>query len=391
MMEELNVKIFHTGDWHIGKLIGNVYMTEDQAFVLEQLYDHIKREKPDVVIIAGDLYDRGIPPVEAIELLDNALRTIVRDCATPVISLAGNHDSNERIGFASGLLAGSGLYMSGSLSREIEPIVIADAYGSVHFYSIPFADVAVVRALFGDPSIKSHDDAMKAVLSSITSRIDSSVRNVCIAHGYVVKRGDELEMSDSERPLSIGGTESIDAVRFADFSYTALGHLHSPQKAGYDHVRYAGSLLKYSFSEVRQKKGITVVDMDGDGSVTTSFIELKPKRDVRIIKGDLKHLIAPETVKNANPDDYIQAILTDKGELIDPLASLRSVYPNILELKREERAAGEGGAVSDGIRNRSNTELFADFYDAMIGEKCPDEYLNGIKEIIAEAEREVLA
>ena len=381
------MKIFHTADWHIGKLVNAVHMTDDQAVVLEQLCEMIREHRPDAVVIAGDLYDRSVPPVEAVELLDRTLHTIVHDLGTPVIALAGNHDSSERLGFASALLSERGLHMSGILAREIKPVVISDAHGPVHVYPIPYADTPVVRALYDDESIKTADEAMRRILSSITSRMEAGVRSVAVAHGYVVKNGELPETSESERPLSMGGTESIDASLFEPFSYTALGHLHSPQRAGYDRVRYAGSLLKYSFSEVRQKKGVTVVDISADGSVETSFLEFRPRRDMRIIEGELSELISPKTVSSGNAEDYVYAVLTDKGELLDPMARLRSVYPNVLGMEREARAAGAGSSASAGFRGRTAIGLFEDFAAAMTGEACSAEFIEGMKPIIEAAEK----
>ena len=290
------MKIFHTGDWHIGKSVNGFYMTEDQEFIMEQFYDAIEKEKPDVVLIAGDLYDRSVPPVQAVELLNKVLGKIVRELKTPVIALAGNHDSNERIDFVSELLRDSGLYISGSLRKEIDKITIEDEHGPVNFYPIPYADPPIVRDLFEDESIKNHDDAMKKTISSI-SCINKEERNIAIAHGYVtyIKNDDEvavdLEESDSEKPLSIGGTEHINAAYFDPFNYTALGHLHGPQKVGSDKIRYSGSLLKYSFSETKQRKGITIVNLNQNGEVEIDFREFKPRRDFRIITGELKELI----------------------------------------------------------------------------------------------------
>ena len=381
------MKIFHTADWHIGKLVSAVHMTGDQAIVLEQLCGMIREHRPDALVIAGDLYDRSVPPVEAVELFDRTLHMIVHELRTPVIALAGNHDSNERVGFASALLSGSGLHMAGALSKDISPVILSDSHGPVHVYPIPYADVPVVRALFDDDSIATADAAMKRIVSEIAGRMDPAVRNIAVAHGYVMKSGELLETSESERPLSMGGTDAIDASVFEPFIYTALGHLHSPQRAGSDRVRYAGSLLKYSFSEVRQKKGVTAVEIGADGSVVTSFLEFKPRRDMRVIKGELSHLIDKKTVSQGNAEDYIQAILTDKGELLDPMAKLRSVYPNVLEMKREERAAGAGGAASAGIAKKTALDLFGEFYRSMTGEECSADYAGVMKPIIEAAEK----
>jgi exonuclease SbcD len=386
------MKIFHTADWHIGKLISGFYMTDDQAYIMEQLYAAIRAEKPDVLLIAGDLYDRSVPPVQAIELLNRVLGTIVIDLKTPVIALAGNHDSNERIDFASDLLKNSGLYLSGTLRKEIAPVVLNDEYGPVYFYSIPYTDPAVVRELYNDESIRTHDQAMKAVIDSIAGTMDRMSRNVALAHGYVTGIADDgdavaLEESESEKPLSIGGTACINASHFDAFHYTALGHLHGPQKAGSEKIRYAGSLLKYSFSETAHRKGITVADLDEKGDLTTGFIGLKPLRDFRILKGELKSLMSNASGANV---DYIRAVLTDKGELLDPMSKLRSVYPNIMELFRDDqlRTGQSAHQSSAAMREKTRISLFESFYEEMTGEPCPLNYVEEMEKIIHRAEKE---
>lgn len=389
------MKIFHTGDWHIGKLVNGFYMTEDQEFIMEQLYEEIESEKPDVVIIAGDLYDRSVPPVQAIELLNQVLGKIVRNLKTPIIALAGNHDSNERIDFASELLRESGLYINGTLKRQVEKITLQDEHGPVNFYPIPYADPPVVRDLFEDEAIKNHDDAMKKIVESIKNDMKKEERNIAIAHGYVtyMNRLDEvaveLEESESEKPLSIGGTALIDAACFEAFNYTALGHLHGPQKVGSNKIRYAGSPLKYSFSETKQKKGITIVNINENGEVDIDFHGFKPRRDFRIITGELKDLIAFATTSTENNEDYIKVVLTDKGELLDPMAKLRSVYPYVMELVREERVRpiSNTRAVATNIKEKSKLNLFQNFYEDITGEQCSEEYMEVMTKVIEKADR----
>lgn len=389
------MKIFHTGDWHIGKLVNGFYMTEDQEFIMEQLYEAIKKEKPQVILIAGDLYDRSVPPVEAIELLNKVLDKIIMELKTPVIALAGNHDSNERINFGSGLLKESGLYISGTLKKEIEKITIKDEYGPVNFYPIPYADPPIVRDLYGDEKIKNHDEAMKRILESIKNTMNKDERNVVIAHGYVTylknveESATKLEESESEKPLSIGGTALINAEYFDGFNYTALGHLHGPQKVGSDKIRYSGSLLKYSFSEIKQKKGITIVNLNNEGEVEVEAHLFKPRRDLRIIRGELKELLKEEISNLYNKEDYIKVILTDKGELLDPMAKLRSVYPNVMELVREERIINTSSSrtVANNVREKSRLSLFESFYEDITGEKCTEEDVEVMKKIIEKAEK----
>jgi DNA repair protein SbcD/Mre11 len=388
------MRIFHMGDWHIGKLVNGFYMTEDQKYVIEQVYKAIEEKKPDVVIIAGDLYDRSIPPVQAVELLNNALRKIVKDLNTKVIALAGNHDSNERIEFASSLLYDSGLYMVGNLKNKIDKITLEDESGKVNFYPIPYADVPYVRDLFEDENIKTYDSAMERIVSEIHKDFYEAERNVAIAHGYVTQVKDDdyelLEESDSEKPLSIGGTEYINSKHFEKFNYTALGHLHGPQKVGCDKIRYSGSLMKYSFSEVNQRKGITIVDLDKDGNIHIEIYDLKPRRDFRVKVGTLEEILKSYNKDKENNDDYIKVILKDKGELLDPMAKLRSVYPNVMELTREERAIRGGGrTVATNIKERSKISLFKSFYKDIMDEECEEEELNIMEKVMESAERGV--
>ncbi len=384
------MKIIHTGDWHIGKQVNGFHMTEDQAFVMEQVFDIIKEEKPEAFVIAGDLYDRSVPPIEAVELLNRALDRIVRDLNTPVLALAGNHDGNERLEFASELLSGSGLHMGGTLKKRCKKVVLKDEHGPVNFYLIPYAPPAVIRELFEDASIKTHDDAMRKIIASITEEMNEQERNVAIAHGYITYRNDKpkeecgLELSESE----IGGIDLINAAYFDRFNYTALGHLHGPQKVGSDKIRYSGSLLKYSFSEVNQRKGLTIVELKEDGSVNVRLREFKPRRDFRVIKGNIEELLKEEVYSSFNREDYIKVILTDEGELLDPVAKIKGTYPYFMELQREHRAEREKGTrIAVNFKDKTRLELFDDFYKDMKGTECSLEAKMLMEEMIDEAEK----
>ena len=385
------MKIFHMGDWHIGKLVNGFYMTEDQEYILEKLCNLIEEKKPDVLIIAGDLYDRSVPPVHAVELLNKYLRKIVKDLNTKVIAIAGNHDSNERIDFASSLLYESGLYIYGNLKRNIDKITLEDEYGKVNFYPIPYADVPVVREVFKDENIKSYDKAFEKIIEEISKDFNEDERNVAIAHGYITKISDDevesLEECDSEKPLAIGGTEFINYKHFEKFNYTALGHLHGPQRVGRENIRYSGSLMKYSFSEVNQKKGITIVDMDKDGKTNVEFLEIKPRRDFRVIKGKLEDLL--KGYKDEKNDDYIKVILEDKGEILDPMAKLRAIYPNIMELIREEKLLNKSykEALGEEVKKKSKMDLFKSFYNEVSLEELDSDEISIMEEIIHKAER----
>ena len=367
------MKIFHTGDWHIGKLVNQVYMTEDQAYILDRLVELIAVEKPDVLIIAGDVYDRAIPPVEAIELLDRTLSRIVLELETPVLMVAGNHDSPDRLGFGSGILEAKGLHIEGRLRTEVRRVTLHDGHGPVHFYLAPFAHPAEVRDVMGQAEVRDQNAAMQAILGQIQATWNPAERNVLITHGFV--RGvEEPELSESEKPLSygeaLGGVEFVDAALFDGFDYVALGHLHGPQRAGSDRIRYSGSLLKYSFSEVNQNKSLTVVTLGPKGEWQTELRRLQPLRDMRRIRGELAKLLEPAVYQAANREDYLHVSLTDEGELWEPANQLRAVYPNFmsLELAGRDKAAATGkNAAAAGYKTKSKLEQFGEFYAAISG------------------------
>ncbi len=385
------MKFIHTGDWHIGKIVNEFSMLEEQKYLLEQLLAVVEKEKPDALVLAGDIYDRSIPPVEAVELVDDVLNRLLLEMKVPVLAIAGNHDSAERLSFASRILTNNGLHISGVFNGRVPCITLEDSFGPVNFYLLPYTDPRNVKYLYDDNQISTHDDAMKRVLDKLGQVYNSSERNVMVTHGYITRMGQPSELtSDSERPLSIGGTDFVSSEYFSMFNYTALGHLHAPQRVGYDKVRYSGSLMKYSFSEVRQKKGVTVVELDNSGNAAFKHIDINPKRDMRLIKGPLKELLSPEVYNSANAEDYIHAILTDKGELIDPISKLRSVYPNIMGLSREGSGQRENSktSASIGYKNKTKLELFKEFYYSIQGEPLTDEAEAVMSRIIGEVDRE---
>lgn len=383
------MKIIHTGDWHIGKQVNNYDMTPDQAYVMEQIYQILEEERPDVLIIAGDLYDRSIPPLQAVELLNTIFSKIIGELKIPTVALAGNHDSSERIEFGSNLFVSSGLYMNGLLQKEVKKITLEDKEGPVNFYLIPYAAPAVVRELFNDNNIKNNDDAMRTVIEEIKKELNQEERNVAIAHGYITyqkkeSEQEELIFSDSE----VGGIDRISASYFDIFDYTALGHLHAPQKVGSDKIRYAGSLLKYSFSEIHQKKGLTVIELGKKGVEEITFRKLKPRREMRVLKGQLEELIKPEAYEHTNREDYFKIILTDEGELLDPVAKLKAVYPNMMEMQRENKMlVADTTKIAKNLKQKTTVQLFLDFYEEVGQKECDKDTKELIEEIITQVER----
>lgn len=393
------MKIIHTSDWHIGKIVNGFSMVEDQRHALEQLIEILEEEKPHALVIAGDIYDRSIPPVEAVELLDWTLSRILLDLEIPVLAIAGNHDSPERLSFGSRLLSEKGLHIAGILSAETKKVQLYDEFGSVDFYLIPYSDPREARHLLGEEKISTHDDMMRIIIERIEANAEAPARKVAVAHGYIAYskkesneesyETEELQRCESERPLSVGGSEIINAECFENFCYTALGHLHGPQRAGSEKTRYSGSLLKYSFSEAAHKKGVVVVEIGESGDVTTKHLTLAPLRDMRVIQGPLSELVSPNVYSGEDTADYIFARLTDEGELFDPITKLRAVYPNIMGLERmqsRESATGRMSA-SAGHREKSKLELFEEFYAAICGKSMSDEENKIVKEAIESAQK----
>ena len=372
------MKIIHTSDWHIGKIVNEYSMIDDQKYILNKLIELIDEENIDVLMIAGDVYDRSIPPVEAVELLNETLSKLIIDRNVSVLVISGNHDSGERLSFGSKILEKQGLYIAGSDDKLYKKVVLRDNNQNVNFYLVPYKDPALTKKLLNNKEIRSHNDAMIAVIDKIKEELNENEINILIGHGYVTMKREEaiegndhkyevaeLETSESERPLSIGGTDLIDGNIFKDFDYVALGHLHSRQRIGRETMRYSGSLLKYSFSEVKQKKSVAVLDLI-DKDINIELKELKPLRDLRIIKGNIEDLICEGRDIEEGKEDYIQAILTDDGELMNPMEKLKSVYPNTMLISRERKKnVSKENTLSKGeFRKKSKIDLFKNFYEA---------------------------
>ncbi|SET68515.1 Exodeoxyribonuclease I subunit D [Oceanobacillus limi] len=377
------MKLFHTADWHLGKLVQGVYMTEDQKFVLDQFLQAIETEKPDAVIIAGDLYDRAVPPIEAVHLLDEILETIVLKLETPVLAVAGNHDSPSRLNFGSKIMKEKGFHVIGNLSKDVDPVILNDEFGDVHFHLIPYCDPSVVRTVFEDEEIRSHNDAMRKIVETIKHSMEPNSRHVFIGHAFVTPFGEEEEnTSDSERPLSIGGAEYVDAHHFSPFNYTALGHLHQAHKVLQDNIQYSGSLLKYSISEEHHKKGFYVVDMDGEGNVALEKRLFKPKRDIRTVEATLEELLTHPV-----NEDYVFVRLADEAPVLSPMEKVRSVYPNAMHVERKKYGISpniEDESESVNRSKMSDLELFKAFYKEVKGIEANEETEAIIKEVFDE-------
>ncbi|WP_042463934.1 exonuclease SbcCD subunit D [Neobacillus dielmonensis] len=376
------MKFIHTADWHLGKLVHGVYMTENQREALEQFVDIVAEEKPDAVVIAGDLYDRSVPPTDAVELLDEILFKINVVLKTPIISIAGNHDSAERLSFGSSWYKHSQFYLSGKLTNSFDPVRINGA----NFYLLPYAEPGVVRQILNDDTIHSHQDAMKAMIGKIEESINPNEPNIFVGHAFVLGG----QTSDSERMLSVGGSGCVTADLFEPFSYTALGHLHSPDAIRHQTVKYSGSLLKYSFSEAKQNKSISIIEMDEKGNFTQRLRSLNPTYDMREIEGYMEELLDPQFYEKQRSHDYLKITLLDEGEIIDPINKLRQVYPNVLHLERKIELTDLKKKQSfNSIKSekKSELELFEQFYSDMTTSEFSEDKKSAMIGIIEKALR----
>lgn len=358
------MRFLHSADWHLGRLLHARSLIEDQQHLLAQICARVREIRPDALLIAGDVYDRAVPAPEAVALLDDFLEQVVLGLRVPVMLIAGNHDSGQRLGFASRLLSGAGLHIAGRLDATPQGIALHDADGEVWVYLLPYADPAEVRSVFGVETPLSHGTAMQRALDAIRAVHPAGARAVLVAHAFVAG-GEE---SESERPLSVGGSAAVDAGLFHGFDYAALGHLHRPQTLGGGRLRYAGSPLKYSLSEVGQAKSLTLVELAADRGhpPRLEVVPLTPLRDLHLLSGSLAEVCAPQP--GLAREDYVIARVNDRGALFEPMARLRAAWPNALALQREV-LLGVGAAAVPGARRAATTPdaLFADFFAEVTG------------------------
>ena len=351
------MRFLHSADWHLGRVYHGVSLLEDQAHVLQQFVRVAADTRPDAILLAGDLYDRSVPPAEAVRLLDLVLSELILELKIPVVMIAGNHDGPDRLAFGSGLLQRAGLTVRGPVEMEAAPVVLRDAHGEVAVYALPYAEPALVRSASGDDTIADHHAALAAQTAAVRAAHVPGRRSVVVAHAFV-QGGAE---SESERPLSVGGTGAVGAEVFAGFDYVALGHLHRPQAMAGGRIQYAGSLLKYSFAEADHAKSVNLVELDAEGRCSVERIALVPRRDLRILEGELAALVAAAATDPAR-DDYVLARLTDHGALLDAMGKLRSAYPNALAIERPTLIGDGPGRATDDHRRTRIQDLFASFH-----------------------------
>lgn len=351
------MKFLHLADLHLGKRVNGFSMLEDQAHILRQILAILDDEQPDGVLIAGDVYDKSVPSVEAVELLDGFL-TELRARGVPVLLISGNHDSPERLAFGGRVMDSCGIHISPVYDGALAPVTLHDAFGPVHVWLLPFVKPAHVRRWFPDADIESYTDAVAEAVAHMD--IDTAARNVLVTHQFVTGG----TRSGSEE-LSVGGTDNVDSGVFAPFDYVALGHLHGAQHIGRETIRYAGSPLKYSFSEARQHKSVTVVTLGEKGDVQVRTVALTPLRELREIRGGYDELTARSFYEHTTyRSDYLHLILTDEQDVSDAMSRLRTIYPYLMTLDYDNartRAAG-GMSVPAETERRTPLELFEALY-----------------------------
>lgn len=376
------MRLLHLADLHLGKCVLEAPMLENQRRFLGDAVRIAAENAVDAVMIAGDIYDRSVPPADAVEALDDFLSALNK-AGIPVLAVSGNHDSPERLDFGSRLFADSGVHIAGRYDGHVRCVTLNDSFGPIRFYLLPFLKPVMVRAALGEEAATT-DEAVRLALRGLPD--DLGCRSVLIAHQFVCAGGEAPETCDSET-ISVGGSDSVDVSCFDGFDYVALGHLHRPQRMGRDTVRYAGSPLKYSLSEVRFPKSLPLVTLAEKGQVTVERIPINPLHDMRRIRGRLEDLLTAGREDPADAEDYIHAVLTEA--VLDPAERLRTVYPNLLHVEIESPEHQETeDAVSDPLAHKSEQELFEDFYRQVNGEPLSDEQRTVLDLVVAKVKGE---
>lgn len=373
------MKIIHLADLHIGKRVNEFSMIDDQKHILNQILEIIDKEKPDAVIIAGDVYDKQVPSIEAVELLDSFISDISKRKTTTFI-ISGNHDSAERLAFGSSLMAMGKIYISPVYNGKISKYTLKNDFGSANFYLLPFVKPNHVKRFFPNEKIESYTDAIRVVVDNL--KLDTSEINILIAHQFVTG----ASRTESEE-ISVGGLDNVDASVFEDFDYVALGHIHRPQKIGTERIRYCGTPLKYSFSEVNDTKSVSIIEINSKEDFNLRTIPLIPKRDMRKIRGTYEELITKTSYENTNTDDYIHVTLTDEFNVVDAIQKLRVIYKNIMKLEYDNMRTRESRKINLDdmvIENKNPLEIFSEFYKLQNNKEMDDEQKEIIKKIMEE-------
>ena len=370
------MKFVHLSDLHLGKRVNEYSMLEDQEYILTKIINTIDDEKPAGVIIAGDVYDKSIPSAEAVQMFDDFLTRLAKR-NLQVFVISGNHDSPERMSFGSRLMDQSGIHISQVYNGEFVPFSMKDEHGVVNVYMLPFVKPAHVKR-FSDESIESYTDAIRVAVAEMN--VDQGARNLLITHQFVTG----ATRSESE-DISVGGSDNVDVSVFDDFDYVALGHIHSPQNCTSERVRYCGTPLKYSFSEAKDNKSVTIVDLAEKGSLSVKTVSLVPMRDMVEIKGKYNEIMLKSFYENTSyQEDYIHITLTDEEDIVDAIGKLRTVYHNLMKLDYDNKRTRSVSQVDSAVDVETKTpiELFSDFYELQNNQPMSDEQKAFVEDLI---------
>ena len=376
------MRILHLADLHIGKRVNGFSMIEDQKFVFEQVYNVIENEKIDGIIMAGDIYDKPVPSAEAVKLFDEMLTRLV-SINLPIFVISGNHDSAERIGFGSDILSVAKVYMSRVYNGNLQKIELEDDYGKINVYLLPFIKPATVKNIYKEAEIKDYDDALEYVLSQ--EKIDETKRNVIVSHQFVTGA-----MRSESEEVSVGGLDNVSVENYEAFDYVALGHIHRAQQMGRESARYAGTLLKYSFSEEKHNKSMTIVDLKEKGNIEIKEIPVKPLHDLKTIKGKFSKITSEEFYKELKKEDYYRAVLTDEDDILNAIGKLKSIYPNLMSMEYDNTRT-RSYSVVDNVETgetKSPLDYFEEFFEKQNGRKMSEKQRNYLLEILGEAREE---
>lgn len=372
------MKLMHLSDLHIGKRVNEFSMIEDQKYILSQILSILDQERADGVILAGDIYDKPIPSVEAVQVFDSFL-TRLADRKIPVLVISGNHDSAERMSFGANLMESRDVHISGVYNGNAEKVTLTDEYGEVCIYLLPFLKPATVKHAFEEAEINSYQDAVKAAVDVM--EIDAANRNILVAHQFVTG----ASRCESEE-LMVGGLDQVDVSLFDAFDYVALGHLHSPQRVGRETVRYCGTPLKYSFSEAQQEKSVTIAELKEKGNIQIRTIPLHPLRDMRKIRGTYLEVTKKAFYEGTNTEDYLQVTLTDEEDILDGMQKLRVIYPNLMRLEYDNQRTREDRSVeaAKSVEEKSGLELFEEFFEIQNNQPMSEQQRSFVRDMIQE-------
>lgn len=375
------MKLIHLSDLHLGKRVNDFPMLEDQAYILDRILEIIDAEQPEAVLIAGDVYDKTIPSSEAVALLDDFLVKLA-DRSLAVLLISGNHDSPERLAFANRLMEGRGVYIAPVYHGEVTPVTLEDVHGLVDFWLLPFLKPVHLRRFFPEEGVESYTDAMACAIRHMP--LDPTRRNVLVTHQFVTG----AERCESEE-VSVGGADNVDVSVFAPFDYVALGHLHGPQSIGEERVRYCGTPLKYSFSEVRHQKSVTVIELEEKGTLNLRAVPLTPKRDMVELRGGFAQISSPAFYEQVDRDAYVRVILTDENDIYGAMGQLRSIYPNLMRLDYDNLRTRSGTAeLEEADVKRNPLELFEEFYQQQNHQPMSEEQRGYLAELLEAIQEE---